>query len=249
MTTKLHEVLAVEGDKEGLARKVMQEAKSTFSSKPNLFTGNIKHTEMFDANAPILADEHMALETTVSEKLDYIAKTIASYYCVTFSKDAANQKAVADVVVDGDVLIKDAPVTWLLGMESKLKTFRSILETIPTLSSAIHWEIDEVHEKVGVFRTKFPIERFKTSKVIKSKVLYDATEHHPAQIEHWNEMENVGKITDIMWSGMLPASRKSELLQKNDKLIQAFKKSRQRANGHVVETSDAGEIIFNYLLD
>ena len=34
----LHEILAVEGDAEGNARRVLQEAKNTFSDKPNHLT-------------------------------------------------------------------------------------------------------------------------------------------------------------------------------------------------------------------
>jgi len=98
-----------------------------------------------------------------------------------------------------------------------------------------------------VFRTKFPTERFKTAKEVKHKVLYDATDHHPAQIETWNEMVNVGRITETTWSGMISPADKSLYIGRMDKLIQAVKKARQRANTTKVGKAEVGPTIFNYL--
>ena len=245
--TQLHEILAVEGDREGNAKRIMMEARNTFGNKPNLFTGSLKHTEMLDSDAANVPDEHVAMVTTVEEKLNYVSATVGKYFDVGFRKDAANQEAKGDIIIDGNTLISDCPVTWLLGMETKLKELRKVIESIPTLAPSIYWEGDPGHEKGGVFRTKFPTERFKTAKEIKHKVLYDATDHHPAQIETWNEMVNVGRITETTWSGMISPADKSLYIGRMDKLIQAVKKARQRANTTKVGKAEVGPTIFNYL--
>lgn len=248
MSTALHEILAVEGDREGNAKRILTEAKSTFGDKPNLFTASLKSTSMFADNLAPVPDEHVAMVTTVGEKLEYVSSVVAGYFDIVFQKDSANQRATADVVVDGEVLIANAPVTWLLGMETKLKEVRKVLENIPTLQPGIYWEEDPGHEKGSVFRTKHPVKRFKTQKVIKHSVLYEATAQHPAQIEKWNEMENVGEITETVWSGMVSPAVKASILSRADKLIQAVKKARQRANVTEVESCNVGEKLFGYLL-
>ena len=42
MTTKLHEILAVESDLEKVAGNIIAEAKVTFNKKANLFVGSVK---------------------------------------------------------------------------------------------------------------------------------------------------------------------------------------------------------------
>lgn len=245
---ELHEVLAVEGDRQGNAKRVSAEARHTFENKPNLFTGSLKSTRMFAEDAATVPDEHIAMVSTVAEKLKYVAESVGGYYDIVFQKDSANQNAVSDVIVDGQVFISAAPVTWLLGMETKLRDLRQTFESIPTLQAGTHWEEDPGHEKEGVFRSKFPKENFKTKKEVLHKVLYEATGQHPAQIEKWNEMVNVGLSTENIWSGMISPAQKSAMLFRIDNMIQGFKKARQRANGEHVEPTNVGQTIFNYIL-
>lgn len=245
---ELHEILAVEGDRQGNAKRVSAEARHTFDNKPNLFTSSLKSTRMFAEDSAPVPDEHIAMVSTVAEKLLYVADSVGAYFNIVFQKDSANQRAVASVEINGVVLIADAPVTWLLGMETKLRDLRSTFEAIPTLQAGTYWEEDPAFEKKGVFRSRYPKENFKTKKEVLHKVLYEATGSHPAQIETWNEMVNTGLSTENIWSGMISPADKSEFLSRIDTLIQAVKKARQRANSTHVETANVGQTIFNYIL-
>ena len=49
---KLHELLAVEGDLEGIFKSILDETKHTFSKKPGLFFGFNKKLEMFAEEEP-----------------------------------------------------------------------------------------------------------------------------------------------------------------------------------------------------
>lgn len=244
----LHELLAVEGDREGNAKRILTEARSKFG-QPNEFKATIRSYEAFDENDPEVADERTAMVTTVDEKLEYLAGFVGKYYDVVFEKDSANQRATADVVIDGMVLIKDAPVTWLLGMETKLRDVRKTFEKIGTLDAGKFWEADPGYEKANVLREKFPEVVFTTKKQTLHKVLYEATDHHPAQIETWNEDVKSGRKTTMNWSGLISSADKSALLGRADKLIQAFKKARQRANNEKVEKAEVGVVIFDYLFN
>ena len=58
------------------------------------------------------------------------------------TKDKANCNARADVKVDDTVIVKDAPVTFLLFLEKQLNDLKTFVGKIPTLSSDEDWTFD-----------------------------------------------------------------------------------------------------------
>ena len=243
---KLHELLAVETDLEGQARNIMDETRKVFKDKPNLFMGAVRTYKPFVDDGIDYPEEHQSLTSTVEEKLDYAVNSICRYYDALLQKEATNQEAKADLVVDGEVIGKDLPATFLLGMETRLKKLRVMYAQIPTLAVGTEWKLDEGKGK-GIFCLAHPEESMKTQKTTKSKVLYEATEHHPAQIDKWDEVENVGKYTKQLWCGMLTPARKSELLGRIDTLISAVKKARQRANSTEIVNVQVGRKIMDFI--
>jgi hypothetical protein len=244
--SKLHELLAVEGDLEGTYKKILQETQITFEKKPGHFFGAHKKLKMFDENAPEMPEEKQELTTTVKDKLTYMAEHIVRYFDAVLQKELTNKEAKADLVVDGIEIAKDLPATFLLGLETKLKNIRAVYEKIPTLPPGVRWEKDETQGK-NIYRQTHPEEKFKTAKTFKHKILYQATKEHPAQIEKWEENENVGIYTTERWSGMISPAEKSIVLGKIDKLIRSTKKARQRANAQEIVSADIGNQIFEYI--
>ncbi|MBD3408195.1 MAG: hypothetical protein GF411_18885 [Candidatus Lokiarchaeota archaeon] len=250
---KLHEIIAVEGDHRGAYQKILNEATATFKNKPNHFMAQVRHYEPFDENDPdVLADEEVEMVTTVDEKLDYIfSESIIPYLDVLIQKERTNQEARTDLVVDGVTIAKDVPATFLLGLETRLKDIRQVLDNIPTLQPGIKWEKDETHVKATtgtVYKTANPVEKRRTKKVVQHKVLYDATDKHPAQIEKWNEDAPIGKFIETHWSGVLSPADKSSIISRVDKLQRAVKKARQRANEQEILNVTIGKEIANYIL-
>ena len=249
---KLHEILAVEPDREGIANKIMQETQQVFKSKHNLFQGGEKQLKMLedteDAKAvEEAASERQIMQTTVQDRLDYTQEAIVNWLDTVFQKEVTNQtNAKADLIVDGQTLATDVPATFLLGLETKLKAIRNMYFQIPTLAPGVEWE-EAFDEGDGVFRAKDVEIRSKTAKQIKSRVLYEATKEHPAQIEKWTEDSVVGHFRTSVTSSMLPAAEKAAILGRIDKLIQATKQARQRANN--VDATDAkiASAIFGYI--
>lgn len=244
--TKLHEILAVEGDTETVAKKIVAEAQDTFSKKQNLFMGRDKLWVMFDDKEHVPPAETQKLETTVHEKLDYVGNELRRWFDAVLQKEKTNQEAVADLEVDGKVLAEGLPATFLLGLENKLKGLRSMYEAIPTLQPGVDWELDEQEGK-GVYRTEEPVRRFKTAKTFVHKVLYEATEHHPAQIERWEEQQNVGESQETFTCGMLTSADKQLILNRLETLLRATKRARMRANNIDVVKVKIGKAIVDYL--
>jgi hypothetical protein len=244
---KLHEILAVEGDLDATAKKMIDEAVTTFSKKPDHFQEALRELHMFDdGRQDENTSESKAMVTTVGDKLAYVRRHIIKYYDTFAKKEATNQVAVADVVVDGTALLTGIPATLLLGLESKLKALRVMYEAIPTLQPGIDWEADSTRPD-GVYRGKIPEERMRTEKVIQHKVLYEATKEHPAQIEKWSADVAIGRITVKHWSGMISPAQKSELLGRIDTLARAVKKARQRANSTEIVDMSIGSAVFDFI--
>jgi len=245
---KLHEILAVEPERERAAKKITQEAIKTLSDKHAMFLGSERSWRMFDAG-----DEHEAppteyqeLATTVSDKLDWVADAVVRYYDTNLQKESTNQTAVADLVVGGKTLGEKLPATFLLGLETKLTKLRPLYEAIPVLPPSMEWR-DAPELGKGVRQSVHPEKKYKTSKTFQHKVLYDATAEHPAQIERWEETVNVGESTREVWSGMLTTAEKAAMLQRLDELLQAVKKARQRANNVDIVKKRIGSALFGFI--
>jgi hypothetical protein len=244
--SKLHEVLAVEGDLQGQVNKIIEETVKTFQSKAAHFMKSHRRLEMFEEDGISHPEEHYEMVDTVSNKLNHTKEFITRYYDVVLQKEATNQAATADIIINGEVLFENAPVTFLLGMESRLKTLRQLYASIPTLQPGKKWEKD-TSQGDDIYVVVPDEEKLRTKKVFAHQVLYEATKEHPAQIEKWEETKDIGKYIQRLWSSMLTPSEKSKLLGKIDTLIQAVKKARQRANGTELIKTNIGEKIFKYI--
>ena len=247
MLAKLHELLAVEGDLEGEKTKILEEAKVSFTKKPELFTGFNKGLRMFDdSRSNENAEESRKVDSTIKEKLEYVKTSVVRYWDACLQKEATNQLAKSDIEVNGVTIAKDVPATFLLKLESELKKYREILETVPTHASGHEWTASpDLGE--GIYSAKKD-DSFKTEKKPVHKVLYEATDKHPAQIEKWTEDVKVGKYEHRLFSGMVSPAEKSLMIGKVDKLLRAVKQARQRANTQEVDKRTIGEEVFAYLL-
>lgn len=232
---QLHELLAVEGDLSNTAKTVLDEAMVTFEKKPDHFRGFVKSMKYFDeARQQENAREEKGMVTTVEDKLTYALGASQKLFDALLQKEEANQRAKADLEVDGQVIASGLPATFLLGMETRLKAVRDMILRVPTLDPALIWS-EDAGAGAGVFRSNAQLSN-RTEKQVRFKVLYDATDKHPAQIEKWNEDVPVARIETTHTSGMWTPKRKSDVLGRLDKLIRAVKKARQRAN--TVEVAD-----------
>jgi len=247
---KLCEVIAVEGELEAANKKILEETKSTFKNKASHFVGFLKRYEPFDdeEKAREAAEEAKSIDTTVNAKLDYMFDHFVRYLDAVAQKEATNQIAKDDVIINGVKILENVPATVLLGLETKLRLLKDVLNDIPTNQPGVEWQLDPSMGS-NVYKRVRDEESFRTRKEPKSTVLYEATKEHPAQIEKWNENVNIGKYITTHWSGMLTPAQKSELLGRLDTLSRAVKQARQRANTANVVDIHVGEKIVKFIMN
>lgn len=244
---KLHENLAVERSLEQTAKKLSTESIKTLG-KDNLFKGALRKLTMFDENSEHLnTEEELKLTTTVDENIEYLAPHLAKWYDSIFQKDCTNQKARADVVVGGEVIVKGVPATFLLTMETKLAELRKVYEAIPTLAPGTSWIKDESNEKAGVFVTSSPVKQFKSEKTMDFRIVAEATQYHPADVREVSKNETVGEYLTTSWSGALTPVEKARRLDNLDQLLLAVRRARQRANDAELSKEKIGRALIDFI--
>lgn len=240
---KLNQIVAIEKSvKSRVYGDITDLHKS--SQKAELFSGFSKNYRKRDEDSEDYPPEQKKVQLEATDLLQHIAKLLSELLDVTASKDYANTHAVADVVVEGQTLVKDAPVPYLLFLEKQLTDLHTFVDKLPTLDSADDWVSDP---NSGLYKTA-PIATQRTKKVQKPIVLYDATEKHPAQTQLITEDILVGYWDTVKQSGALPVPRKRELLERLEKLSQAVKFAREQANDAEAVEQIIGGAIFAYLL-
>lgn len=244
---QLHQILAVEGDLQGKAAKIIDETKKTFNDKQHLFYGGLKKYEPYSDDDPGMPEEFKEIDDTVYNKLNYAIKSFVSYIDCIATKEATNATATAPLVINGETIHEALPATLLLALENKLKGIRPVLESIPTLTKGIEWK-PAPDKGENIFVTAKEDRKQRTVKEPKFRVLYEATKEHPAQIEKWTESVPKGEFVTIQWSGNITSAEKARILERFDEVLQAVKKARMKANStEVVETKIARKL-FDYIV-
>src|ERR1041384_104506 len=113
--SKLYELLAAEASVAGAHQTIHLETLKVLD-KPEHFVRTETNVSYFDeVDQKLNTSETKASTTTVDDRLSYsFGRPFVNYVDLLVQKDRTNQEARADVVVNGQVLLKDIPSTALL---------------------------------------------------------------------------------------------------------------------------------------
>jgi hypothetical protein len=240
--TKLNQILAID---KGVKTKTTREFTDIDRNigKVNLLNGFTKTYKPKDEEGDTLPSESTNVQITAEASIKDAADVLTRLFDVTFTKEKTNTVALADVKVGNKVIVKEAPVTYLLFLEKQLVDLRTFVARIPTLDPSENWTYDA---DAGFYRSE-ATSTVRTKKVPKTFVKYDATDKHPAQVEIFNEDQLVGYWTTTKFSGALPKDRVNTLLDRIDTLSEAVKFAREAANETEVIDGNVGTAVFDYL--
>jgi hypothetical protein len=239
---KLHEIVAV---RKGIKSRVYSEITTLHrgSDKADLYNGLLKEYTPKDDEAETLPSEKKKVQKIVEDILKQTAKLQTEAWDIEATQEYGNQTAKADLVVAGQTLLSDVPVTLLIYLEKQLNDLRTFVANLPTLDDAKDWEADPNSK---LFRTK-PTRTHHNRAVEKQVVVVQATKEHPAQWTTVKDNVVAGYWDKTFFSGALPVPRKEDLVERIDKLQIAVKEARSRANGTEVERKNVGDAVFGYL--
>lgn len=239
---KLNQVVAIE---KSIKSKVNAEGAALHKAcqKPELFNGLSRTYEPIFEEGEKLPPEYNRVQMRGGEVLGELMRLMSELFDITATKDWANCKARADIVVDGETVLDQVPTQFLLFLEKNLEDLRTFIDKLPTLDPKEDWTYDE---NQGLYRTA-PSRTQRTRKVQKPIVLYDATEKHPAQTQLITEDETAGYWNRVLLSGALPEPRKKLLVDRVDKLRNAVKFAREEANTLQVDKVEVAARVFGWV--
>ncbi len=240
--TRLSQIIAIEKDNKSRAESVAFTAYKQLQ-KPEPLSGLTRTYLPRDAEGEALPPSGTPVQVTVEGTLAEIAEFTARHLDLVGTKERTDQIAHADVILDGQVFIKAAPVTFLLALQRQLAEELVQAKKLPTLPLDVQWTPSE---EPGVWQSA-PVKTTRSKKIPRNHVKAAATDKHPAQVEVYFEDTVVGDYTTTMFSGMIPAWRKRQIIDRIGRLIEAVKQAREEANTTQVEDFKHGAKIFGYL--
>jgi hypothetical protein len=242
---KLNQIVAIEKGERAASLRVMTDVHNKL--KDALLNGLRRTYQPKDDEGETLPSESTNVQANVSAALLDVKKAVGDYLSVSATRDFGNCNpgARADVKIGEQVIVAQAPVSFLLSLEKELVSLHTLVSGLPVLDSATSWSFDEQN---GVYRSD-PVQTTRTKKVPKAFVKAEATDKHPAQVEMFTEDVIVGTWTNVKLSGAIPETRRRELLARVVELQKAVKFAREQANGAEVDRLNTGESIMAYLLD
>lgn len=239
---KLNQILATERAIKTSSHEQLTALYQTLQ-KEALLSGISRVYRPLDEDGEKLPSESTLVQVRVEQALKSLSDIMSPLYNLTLGRDLSNTKALADVVVDGSVLLKGVPATFLLWLEKQLTDLHTMLTKLPTLSQAEAWEYDS-----GQDAYKTPVvETSRSKKVPHPFVKAEATEKHPAQVETVFEDKVVGYWSTTKFSGAISRQKAQELRTRVEKLQVAVKYAREQANLVDVPTAEAAGPIFGFL--
>ncbi|MBC7881518.1 MAG: hypothetical protein H7Y37_09305 [Anaerolineae bacterium] len=240
--TRLNQIIAVEKGVKSRSFQELTEAHQALQ-KPSLLAGIARTYRPKDEEGEVLPPESTRVQVKADQIIRETGEVLTKLFDVTATKDWANCRAKADVVVDGRVILAEVPATYLLFVEKQLVDLHTFIKKLPVLDASESWNFDA---SADCWATE-PIQSVRTKKIPRNHVKAEATEKHPAQVEVYYEDVSVGYWRTVKFSGALPAQRVNELLSRVEKLQQAVKFAREEANNLEVEDQRIGARVFEYL--
>lgn len=239
---KLNQVIALEKGAKSTANASFTKTYHTLQKAP-LFAGQERTYQRRDDEGEQFPAEPVKLQQRVETVLRDLVPMLSRWYDLVATKDAGNQIATADVVVDDTVVIGNVPVTTLLFLEKQLTDMETVISKVPVLDNAENWSFNQ---RDGHWVTE-PVFTNKTKKVPRTLVKAPATDKHPAQVDVFTEDAVIGTWATVKVSGAIAESDRQKYLEKIQKLKAAVKMAREQANMTEVTDRRISDAMFQYL--
>lgn len=215
--------------------------------KPETFVGLSRIYTPKDEDGDQLPEENKIVQNRVPDVLNEAVTTWSNLLDVILTKEAGNQVAVGQLLVD-DLDFGKFPVSFLLSLEKTLEDVRTFVDRLPTLDPTEVWEFNAQSQ---LYMSK-PTHTHRTQKtetyiVVEGSGLPD--KGIPPETKLVTRDELVGLWTNKKLSGGISYEDKRACLSRIAALRTAVKFAREKANSVEVEQLKVGEKLFNYIFN
>lgn len=215
------------------------------AQKAPLFNGLVRTYQPKDDDGEHQPTESNKVQERATDLIGEFQTSMEDLFDIVATQDKGNCFARADVTVDGETLIKDVPATTLLFLEKQMTDVKTFIEHLPVLDPSKEWNYDTNQDLWAT-----PAQQtVRSKKVPRAFVKAEATDKHPAQVEVFTEDVQVGTWSKIDYSGAIPSSRKTMMLGRVGKLLDAIKSAREQANLVETEQVSIGENLLDYVFE
>lgn len=248
MKKKMHALLASEDDLRKQVTEILNETETVFSKRVDLLTGRTRGYTPFDEGDHDIPSDDVTkpIVTNALNRLNYTFDMAVPEMDLQFTKESANTRAVADLIIEGNVVLKAVPVVALMALESRFRRILNILKMCPTLPTTVEWVPDE-ERGPGFYKSK---EATKTTRSIKRRetvILHPATDKHPANVIREENLIPVGTFSDMFYDGRLTSHQQQVLLSRTENIIRGIREAIRVANDIEVEEQHVAAMLFNIL--
>lgn len=260
MPTYLHQIIAVDRSVEEDAKRVLAEAGRIFTvgGKQDPLTGLLRTYKSNDTEKwPEAPAESRRVQFTTADLLAGVQTALTRLYDIKLTREAGNAAARANVTVDGEDLLEDMPVGFLMALEGQLATLiKDVIDKLPVRDPAEEWHGQETDENLprGWFATA-PRETPTTTRAPQVQILWEPNPEQiaagytqPAQVRPYETDVITGKKTLIQYSGQLSRRDVQELRDRASRVLTAVRYAREKANMLEVTDQPAGAKILGYIL-
>lgn len=240
--TKLNQIVAIEKGEKTRHNEAINDAYKAIQ-KTSAFAGLSRTYQPADEDGETQPPESTRVQQRATSLINECVAAWTKLCDITMTKEVANTRAKADVVVDGVTIVKDAPVTYLLFLEKQLTDLHTFVSKLPVLSPDQEWHYDSTTDTYATPVVKTA----RSKKVPRAFVAYEATKEHPAQVQVWQEDIKAGEWSKVEYSGALPQQRITQLLERIDATKRAVLFAREHANDIDVNDQNVGKALFDFL--
>lgn len=150
--------------------RILEQEKSAYKNAKRQLKSLKKRAKKSEVTADEALDELKSARTTLAEAIDLVA-----------TREFGDSTTRADIVVDGDPVLQDVPVRFLVVLEKHIKRLRKAVWEVPDLSQ--HPELDAI--------------------AARADKLYHAVRmaRQEANLKHIDEVEVADSILDYVFEG------------------------------------------------
>jgi len=248
MPTYLHQLIAVQRGIDEETAKVLGTVKHLLAigGEQDPLTGISRTYQPKEEGGEELPAQSRRVQITAAELIARVATSLTKMFDVKFTREEGNCNARADVTVDGQTLLTNVPVGYLMFLEAQVGKIVELIDEIPTLNPADNWSDTATGLREGVWASdarKTAVPR----RVPQVQVLYDATKEHPAQVRPYETEVTVGWWTTTKYSGQMDPKVQQDMRARAVKVQEAVRKAREQANRLETTTRSAAPLL-DYIL-